>query len=118
MEFWTDRDIEPGEKWHDMIQCALDGAKVGMLLVSPDFLSSSYITSNELPRMLEAAESDGLRIFWIPLRPSAYKHSTIAKFQAAHDPDRPLSSLGVAEVDQAFVDIGEKLAKALGVTGG
>jgi hypothetical protein len=117
VEFWTDRDIEPGEKWHETIRSALDSAKVGMLLVSPDFLASSYIMSNELPRMLEAAESDGLRIFWIPLRPSAYKHSPIARFQAAHAPDRPLSSLRPAERDQAFVDIGEMLAKALGVTG-
>jgi hypothetical protein len=117
VQFWTDRDIEPGEKWHETIQAALDTAKIGVLLVSPQFLASSYISSSELPRMLEAAESDGLTIFWIPVRPSSYKHSSIAKFQAAHEADRPLSSLRGDERDQAFVDIGEKLATALGITG-
>lgn len=117
VEFWTDRNIEPGDQWHDRIQSELDRAKIGMLLVSPDFLASDYITSNELPRMLDAAKNDGLTIFWIPLRPSAYKHSPIAKFHAAHAPDKPLSGLGDAERDQAFVDIGEKLAHALGLTG-
>jgi TIR domain len=116
VELWTDRDIEPGEGWHETIQSALDSAKVGILLVSPEFLASAYITSNELPRMLDAAESDGLKIFWIPVRPSAYKPSPIAKFQAAHAPDRPLSRLRGGERDQALVEIGEKLAKSLDLT--
>lgn len=113
-EIWSDRDIAPGAKWHETIQAALDRAKVAVLLVSPAFLASSYITSNELPKMLQAAESDGMTIFWIPVRPSAYKRSPIGEFQSAHAPDKPLSGLSGAERDQAFVDIGEKLAKALG----
>ena len=115
VKLWTDRDIEAGENWSSSIRSALDCAKIGMLLVSPEFLASPYIINEELPRMLEAAESDGLRIFWIPLRPSAYPRSPIAKFHAAHPPDRPLSSLRRDKRDQAFVDIGEKLAKSLGI---
>jgi internalin A len=115
VEFWTDRDIEPGEKWHETIQAALDRAKVAVLLVSPEFLASRYIASNELPRMLEAAETDGMKIFWIPVRPSAYKRSPLARFQAAHLTDKPLASLRGAARDQAFVDIGEKLANVLGI---
>ena len=92
VEFWTDREIEPGDKCHETIQAALDRAKVAVLLVSPDFLASPYITSDELPAMLEAAETEGMKIFWIPVRPSAYKHSPIAKFQAAQTPDKPRPS--------------------------
>jgi hypothetical protein len=115
IEIWSDRDIPAGAKWHETIQTALDRAKVAVLLVSPYFLASGYITSNELPKMLQAAESDGMTIFWIPVRPSAYKHSPIGAFQSAHSPEKPLSALPGAEMDQAFVDIGEKLAKALGL---
>lgn len=115
IEFWSDRDIEPGAKWHETIQTELDRAKVAVLLVSQDFLASPYIASNELPGMLEAAETEGMTIFWIPVRPSQYKHSPIAKFQAAYSPDKPLARLRGAERDQAFVDIGDKLAKVLGV---
>ena len=86
--------------------------------VSPDFLASKYISNNELPRMLQAAESDGMTIFWIPVRPSPYKHSLIGAFQAAHAPEKPLSGLSNAERDQAFVDIGEEMAKALGIAAG
>lgn len=116
VEFWTDKKIEAGAKWHDSIQAALDRAKVAILLVSPDFLNSSYIQTHELPDMLEAAEGEGMTIFWIPLRPSSYKNSPIAKFQAAHSPDKPLSGLRGAGRDSAFVEIGDKLAKVLGVS--
>jgi hypothetical protein len=115
IEIWTDRDIAPGAKWHETIQSAIDRAKVAVLLVSPEFLASPYIINNELAKMLQAAESDGMTIFWIPVRPSAYRHSPIGAFQAAQPPDRPLSSLRGARRDQAFVDIVEKLAKALGL---
>jgi internalin A len=84
-------------------------------MVSPDFLASSYIATEELPKMLDASASDGLTIFWIPVRPSAYRQSPIARFQAAQSPDKPLSSLRGAARDKAFVKIGEKLAKVLGV---
>ena len=116
VEIWTDRDIEPGDTWHEKIQAALERAKVAVLLVSPEFLASSYIASNELPEMLQAAETDGMQIFWIPVRPSMYKYSPIAKFQAAHPTDKPLALLRRPVRERALVDIVEKLAKVLGVT--
>jgi len=118
IEIWTDRDILPGEKWHDSIQVALNNAAVAVLRISPDFLASEYIGNQELPQFLKAAESEGLKIFWIPVRPSAYKQSPISEFQAAHTPDKPLSSLSEVERDQALVEIGQKLARVLNVAAG
>lgn len=46
---WTDGDITLGEKWHDQIQIALQTCDLGLLLVSPTFLSSKYIKEHELP---------------------------------------------------------------------
>jgi hypothetical protein len=117
VEIWSDQNIHPGEKWRSSIQAALHRARVGILLVSPDFLNSDFVTNNELPNMLQAAESDGMTIFWIPVRPSSYRHSPISAFQSAHTPQRPLSSLPSSEQDQAFVTITEKLAVALGLVG-
>jgi len=118
VEVWTDRDIAPGELWHETIQANLDLAQVAILMVSPDFLDSPYIKSEELPRMLDAAAAEGMTIFWIPVRSSAYRQSPIARFQAAHEPSKPLTMLRPAECDQALVEIGEKLAKALNLARG
>lgn len=84
-------------------------------MVSPDFLASSYIASEELPKLLDASACDGLTTFWIAVRPSAYRQSPIARFQAAQSPDKPLSRMRGAARDEAFVKIGEKLARVLGV---
>jgi hypothetical protein len=84
--------------------------------VSPQFLASRYITNEELPKRLEAADAEGLTIFWIPLRFSAYQQSAIARFLAAHPPDRPLAGLGRAERDRAYVNIGDQVGPVLGVS--
>jgi hypothetical protein len=50
--FWRDTNILVGEDWHDEIQKALKKSDIGLLLVSPPFLGSPYITKHELPGFL------------------------------------------------------------------
>jgi hypothetical protein len=49
---WRDNRILVGEQWHDEIQNALDRCDMGLLLVSPAFLGSRYISEHELPRFV------------------------------------------------------------------
>lgn len=49
---WTDHQILPGEHWRTEIDAALETAAFGLLLVSPAFLASGFITRNELPALL------------------------------------------------------------------
>lgn len=50
---WSDHVILPGEHWREEIQQALEKAHFGLLLLSPQFLASSFITKDELPALLE-----------------------------------------------------------------
>ena len=50
---WTDHQILPGERWRTEIDAALETAAFGLLLVSPAFLGSEFITRNELPVLLD-----------------------------------------------------------------
>jgi internalin A len=86
-----------------------------VLLVTPAFLASEYVVNHELPDMLRAARSEGLTIFWIPVKDSSYDQSDIGGFQAAHPPDKPLSHLVGANRDRALVNIVKKLTEALGL---
>lgn len=115
VKIWTDREIRPGDKWHEEIQNSLATAKIAVLLVTPAFLASHYIASQELPILLQAAQSEGLVIFPIPVKPISYDQSELAPFQAAHPLSEPLSGLHGAKRDRAFVSIASKLADALGV---
>jgi len=49
---WTDHVILPGEHWRKEIDQALERSRFGLLLVSPEFLASKFITENELPVLL------------------------------------------------------------------
>ena len=109
---WDDTRIQTGQKWRDEIQQALDSAKVAVLLVSPDFLASDFISESELPPLLEAAGRDGLTIVWVPVRDCLFGETEIKDYQAAWNPDRPLASLSAAEADKALVDISKKIKAA------
>lgn len=52
-EFWQDHIILPGEKWVKEIRNALGRCSIGLLLVSPAFLASPFITEEELPKFVQ-----------------------------------------------------------------
>lgn len=46
---WQDTGLEVGEEWEKQILEARDNCDFGLLLVSPAFLGSNFITEKELP---------------------------------------------------------------------
>ncbi len=107
-ETWSDEKIQPGTKWRDELQNALDSAQVGVLLVTPNFLASDFIEKNELPPLVR-----GTKVLWIAVDYSGYRETPIASFQALNDPGKPLLSLKGATRSKALVAICEKIKKAV-----
>ena len=50
--FWRDTALLVGQDWHEEIQNAVEECDLGILLISPSFLNSSYINEHELPAFL------------------------------------------------------------------
>jgi hypothetical protein len=69
LHVWDDTQIQTGAKWLDEIGKAIQAAKVGLLIVSADFLASDFITNNELPPLLEAATKDGVVVMPFDRKP-------------------------------------------------
>ena len=60
---WDDRKIKPGDHWFKQIETALNRAGAVILLISASFLSSPFIRTEEIPRILKRREQDGVPIF-------------------------------------------------------
>ena len=110
---WVDTQIEPGQQWKDAIERAIKHAKVAILLVSHNFLASDFIAEHELPPLLKASASEGLKILWIPLTSCSYEETEIAQYQSAHPPTQPLDSLHGSSRNKALTDIVAKIRKTM-----
>ncbi|MHC4356880.1 MAG: toll/interleukin-1 receptor domain-containing protein, partial [Planctomycetota bacterium] len=65
--FWQDERILVGEEWHQGIREALERCGLGLLLVSPAFLGSKYISKHELPEFVGNASKPLIPIMLQPI---------------------------------------------------
>ncbi|MEY4354739.1 MAG: hypothetical protein RLZZ609_2980 [Cyanobacteriota bacterium] len=112
LERWDDSLIQPGDKWLKEIEMALARAQVALLLVSPQFLASDFIQRKELPELLRSADEDGLKVLWLPLRPSSWRlYPQIEQYQAIISPAKSLAQMSEVDQDLAMVEITEKIQR-------
>src|SRR5262249_34673008 len=104
---WDDTQIKPGDDWNHEIEQALASARLALLLVSADFLASEFVTDEQLPRLLSAAESRGTRILPIILTPCLFWRTSLSRFKAINDPARPLRGLSKHEQDLVWEHVVE-----------
>ena len=105
LKIWSDHLIPVGENWSKQIEAALDQARVGLLLVTPNFFASNYISTVELQRLLDAAAARAVSIFWVPVSASLFKYSELVGIQASWNPQAPLDGLGESEQRKAIQEI-------------
>lgn len=88
---WDDRQIEVGANWLPAIENAIEQAKVALLLVSSDFLTSEFVTRKEIPRFLQRREAEGLQVVPIIIRPCAWMTVPwLAALQGGTKDNRPV----------------------------
>ena len=110
---WDDTKIRAGAKWREEIKKALNEAEAAVLLVSEHFLASDFISSTEIPELLGAAQTRGLKIIWIPVSACLWEETDIVNYQAAYPPETPLDSLKEWELNTALVTICKEIKRAL-----
>lgn len=119
IEIWDDQKLRPGEKWEPQIEGELKSCGSALLLISPDFLSSSFITGVELPALLKGAEvGKTSKIFWIHVRRSDVlddaRFKEIVAYQSLlEDPKKPLSDYNDEDKKKALDKIADRIRTAI-----
>lgn len=64
-----DKQIFPGNDILQEIEKQLRMATITILLISADYLTSSFITTKEIPLVMERRENDGLKVIPFIIKP-------------------------------------------------
>jgi len=108
---WSDQEsLEVGENWYAAIQEAISQARLVVLLVSPQFLNSSFILKEEVPRFLERREH--ALIYPIICEPCAWQAVTwLNQMQVRPLRGRPLSQFSKKEMEVVLAELATEIYK-------
>jgi hypothetical protein len=112
LPYWSDRDIAPGDTWRDEITDKMERARVAVLLVTKEFLASVFVTSVELPYLLQAAREHRVTLLWVPVNHAMYEETELADLQAVLDPNQPLEELEGASREHALKKVALAVVRA------
>ncbi|MFA5924477.1 MAG: toll/interleukin-1 receptor domain-containing protein [Methylococcaceae bacterium] len=82
VSFFRDESMHAGDEWDETLRRNLSESKIVLFFLSPDSLSSEYINKIEIPKALEMAKKDRIRVIPIILRDCIWDKSPLAKFRA------------------------------------
>jgi tetratricopeptide (TPR) repeat protein len=106
---WNDRDLRAGELWLEGIQNEIDDARVAVLLISANSLTSKFICNQEVPRFLELWKQAGITIFPVIIKDCAWKKVPwLSQFQVRPRDGKPLALRGV-RIDSELTAIAEEI---------
>lgn len=100
IDIWHDKKMKPGSDWRNEIARALKSARIGLLLVTENFLDSDFINDEELPYLMEEAAKGGVEIFWISVRHCMHEQTDLDRIQCINDPAKPLKNIAKPKRDE------------------
>ena len=112
LDIWDDTKLKAGEDWHSRLDQEMLSAKVAVLLVSEDFLTSDFVLDEEVPKLLQAHKKDGMAIFPVLVWPCPWKHvDWLARLQLRPPRARPIAGGSEFEIREDFVSIANEIAE-------
>jgi hypothetical protein len=109
ISLWDDQQIETGHDWREKIKNALSRARGAVLLVSREFLNSTFIADYELPNLLRDAREAGVILMWVAIEDCLYDDAEFEKYQCLNNPKMPLAKVEPHELTTEIVSICRKI---------
>jgi tetratricopeptide (TPR) repeat protein len=113
IDVWHDRQISAGSEWEREIDKHLNSAHIILLLVSPDFMVSSYCYSKEMIRAMERHEYGEACVIPVILRPVYWQGAPFGKLQALPTDAKAVASRYWYNLDEAFYDVAQGIHEAV-----
>jgi hypothetical protein len=111
---WNDREIGAGADWLQKIHEAIEAARVAVLLISVDFLTSKFIRGTEVPQLLERRVTRGLQIFPVIVRACDWQVVPwLSPLQARPRDGKPLASFRGDRAEAELAAIAKEIRKML-----
>ncbi|MBF0428621.1 MAG: toll/interleukin-1 receptor domain-containing protein [Magnetococcales bacterium] len=110
---WQDGLLEVGGDWRPQIQKAMDGCHMALFLVSPSFIASDFIDSEEVSRLMKRRETDNICVIPILIRPCNWKFEKYEGIQFLPENGKAVISFPKSngKRDEIWVKITEAIAK-------
>jgi serine phosphatase RsbU (regulator of sigma subunit) len=108
---WHDRQIAAGTEWEREIDGHINSAKVILLLVSADFISSHYCYDLEVKRAMERHDAGEARVIPVLLRAVDWHGAPFSRLQAVPTGGVPVTSWD--NRDEALADVARAIRQAV-----
>lgn len=105
---WHDRKLAAGVEWETEISKKLEDAEIILLLISIDFINSTYCYDIELERALERHDANEAKVVPIILRHCLWHHTPFAKLQALPKDAKAIAAW--ADEEEALVNVAEGIS--------
>jgi hypothetical protein len=111
IDVWYDRRIVAGDAFDAAIFKELETADIILLLVSSDFLNSTYCFAREMGRAMERHNSGATRVIPVILRHCDWQSSPFGSLMAAPRDGKPVVSW--PDQDEALADVAKQVRRAV-----
>ena len=109
VKIWSDEQIRPGEELDRVIQKELEQADIILLLVSSDFLASTYCREVETVKALEQRKTRGVITIPVILRQCDWQSAPFGRLKALPKDGNPV--VHYSSHDDAFFEIANALSE-------
>ncbi|GKS89455.1 toll/interleukin-1 receptor domain-containing protein [Acidovorax sp. SUPP2539] len=112
IEVWHDRRIGAGDEIDTAIDVQLEAADIILLLISSDFIKSTYCYSKEMQRAVERHEAGEARVVPVILRPCDWHSAPFGTLLAVPRDGRAVTLW--PNQDEAFADVAAQIRRLVG----
>jgi hypothetical protein len=116
IDVWSDSRIEAGEDWQRAMEQAMAAAKVAILFITANFLTSPFILREEIPKLLKRRKQEGLIIFPLIAKDCPWKQiSWLTEMDVRPKDGMPIWGTNRRRIDEKLTTFAEEIADLIKV---